>query len=99
MAQFQFFYEAVFEVPAVAVDKINNRWKNLREATSGQNKANKQVDKRNILGVKGVSRIRSGKFEVRFRRRVVGYFLTVAEAQTAYAKAAVEHWGEFARIE
>jgi hypothetical protein len=37
-------------------DKTDNRLCNLREATNGQNGANRPVSKNNRLGVKGVSR-------------------------------------------
>lgn len=42
-------------------DPSNNRWKNLREATGGQNSANRNVQSNSALGIKGV-RERKGRF-------------------------------------
>ena len=36
------------------MDKLNNRWHNLREATRSQNTANRRAYKNNTSGVKGV---------------------------------------------
>lgn len=80
----------------------DNRWKNLREATSGQNKANRvPTSSVGILGVNRSSARCRHPFEASicsggYRRRI-GYFDTVEEAAAAYAKAAVEVHGEFAR--
>lgn len=90
--------------PAAEIDHRNcnpsdNRWCNLREATPTQNQANRRG-----LGKyqKGVRLHRGGKFEARIRvngkQRHLGTFKTAEEAATAYAIAAKQYFGEFARI-
>lgn len=85
------------------MDGLNNRWSNLREATKIQNAHNVTVSRRNSTGFKGVSLIRkSGKFRAYLshsgRQLVLGYFDTAEAASAAYAKAAIELRGEFARV-
>lgn len=84
-------------------DKLNNRWSNLREATSTQNKANRLVQRNSATGVKGVSLCRvTGRYRADIR--VAGKSMnlgrrdTIAEASQLYAEAALVHFGEFARI-
>lgn len=83
-------------------DGLNNRWRNLREATSAQNSANRRLSRNNTSGAKGVSwRTDLGKWkatiEVARRRRHLGFFVDKADAAAAYEAAAMEHFGEFAR--
>ena len=79
---------------------LNNRFKNLRLATRGQNKANSRVRKDNKLGVKGVDRY-GNKYRARIRINgrltYLGYFNTAQEASAAYEKAARVYFGEFAK--
>lgn len=84
--------------------KDDDRWENLRGATSSQNKANTALTSRNTSGVKGVSWYRDprwnyGSWTACIRRNGktvhLGYFDTIEEAGTAYAKAAKEIYGEF----
>ena len=93
--------------PSDQIDHINcirsdDRLSNLREATAHQNARNKSASVRNATGVKGVHFERSkNKFmaqvrangEYVFRRR----FKTLEEAAAAYAEAARQYHGEFAR--
>lgn len=96
--------------PALQVDHIdgdrsNNRWVNLREATQRQNSANMRRRDSNRCGVKGVSIYRGDSGYVSYRANIclhnkthyLGCFQTAEEAQAAYAEAAREHFGEFAR--
>lgn len=80
----------------------NNRWENLREATNGENGANKGKQCNNTTGHKGVS------FDAkrnRFRAVIykdgkqthLGYFITAQQASDAYVDAAPRFHGEFAR--
>jgi len=91
-----------FEVDHKNTDKADNRWNNLRQATSGQNKANRVAKGRS--GVKGVyataARCRKpwescvGKDGKVWR---LGQFDTIEEAHAAYTAAATALHGEFAR--
>lgn len=81
-------------------DKQNNRIGNLRPCTTQQNCAGRSLRKDNATGFKGVSRVGD-----RFRARIrVGYlavdlgrYPTARAAAQAYDKAAVLHFGAFAR--
>ena len=85
-------------------DKLNNRWSNLREATHSENQHNRGIISTNTSGYKGVYWYRSrGKWraQISFDRRnpkVLGYFDNIEDAAAAYAKAAREFHGEFARV-
>lgn len=79
----------------------NNAWSNLRLATKSQNGANRHKGGRGKSGAKGVVPQRNGRWQARImkdRRYVfLGTYDTVQEASAAYAKAAAELFGEFAR--
>lgn len=78
----------------------DNTWTNLREATDGQNNANRKVSSKNKLGIKGVSKV-GKRFKAYIRIGGVlthlGYHDTAQEASNAYAEAAKIVHGEFAR--
>lgn len=99
------------EWPSCQVDHRNlnrsdDRIENLRLATATQNTANRGVSRRNRLGVKGVgiSTLRKRRPQ-RYRARIrvngrllhLGYFDSPETASAAYADAARQHFGEFAR--
>ncbi len=81
-------------------DRANNRWKNLREATRGQNRANSRANGNSGTRLKGVRRHRN-KFEaqINFKGEKVylGLFDTPEEAAAIYRLAARDMHGEFAR--
>lgn len=84
--------------PNSLIDHINgikndNRWANLREATSQQNNWNKKVSRLNRTGLKGVYLIRN-KYRVYI---CLGSFSNKEEAKAAYNKAAEKLHGEFFR--
>lgn len=83
------------------LNKLNNRFDNLRPATRSQNTSNKVVQKNSRTGVRGVNLRENGKFRVSVgvngKRINVGTFDTLPQAHMAYIRAAVEHHGEFAR--
>lgn len=79
-------------------DPLDNRRSNLRPATVAQNGRNRRPMKRTLP--KGVHKD-GGVFRARIRvdgkLLSLGRFGTAAEAHEAYATAALEHFGEFAR--
>lgn len=89
------------EVDHVDGDGLNNRRANLRACSHAQNVANRVLDRRNKLGLKGVW-IRGGTFRacVQYNGRTIhlGSYQTKEEAAAAYAGAARALFGEFARV-
>lgn len=84
-------------------DKKNNRFANLREATGSQNLANRGPTARNRSGHKGVCwhRLTSkweAKIKVGKKNHHIGLFKTKQDACAAYNAAAIEYFGEFARV-
>jgi len=87
-------------------DRLDNRSCNLRIATSSQNSANRGPDNRRIGTTsrhKGVSWSKSrGKWVTYLhhegKTRYLGRYASEDEAARAYNRAAVEVWGEFARL-
>ena len=84
-------------------DKLDNRWRNLREAEVCENRRNSRVHKDSVSGHKGVSlNSTSGKWRARIwvegQEVSLGAFETPEQAAEAYASAAKRHFGEFARI-
>lgn len=96
------------EWPSDEIDHVNgiktdNRICNLRAATREENCRNVTVNKRNRLGIKGVSERNDCKN--RFRAKimingkvvVLGQYKTAEEAKAAYNEAARKYFGEFFR--
>jgi hypothetical protein len=80
----------------------NDRWENLRLATSSQNAANGKLRSTNKSGAKGVHYDKArGKWVARtmkdYRHIFLGRFGSIEEAQAAYAAASSEVFGEFAK--
>lgn len=89
--------------PDATIDHIdrnrsNNRIENLRLATRSQQQGNMALTKANSSGARGVSQ-RGGKWKATIWthgvQRLLGTFDTKDAAKAAYAKAAIEHFGEF----
>jgi len=80
-------------------DGLNNRRKNIRIATPAQNMANKVVERRNRLGIKGVS-LDGGRYRATIKpdgRTIhLGRYNTPEEAAAAYRGAARILWGDYA---
>jgi hypothetical protein len=85
----------------VDLNRSNNRWENLREASDSDNKANSVM--KNSIGVKGVEFHVSGKYRARIfiggKSRHLGLFDTPKQAHAAYCAAAKNAFGEFARFQ
>jgi hypothetical protein len=90
----------------IDLDKHNNAFHNLREATGSQNKANRPIPRNNTSGFKGVSWAKGGarhgkpwqaQISANKTRIPLGLFSTREEAHAAYCDAAKKIFGEFAR--
>lgn len=84
-------------------NKVDNRIANLRCAAQWQNAGNQAVRRGNASGVKGVSwHPQCQKWVARLsaggRTRYLGIFTSIEEARAAYAVAAEEYFGDFARV-
>lgn len=92
----------VHEVDHRDCNPANDRWSNLRPATSAENKHNRRANSNNTTGMKGV--YRHGD---RYRSQIshnhksihLGVFDNPQDARAAYASKARELFGEFARTE
>lgn len=94
--------------PQNQIDHINgtrsdNKWLNLRAATSSQNKMNRGPLSTNKIGIKGVYQDKnSGKFiasiSLNGKSKYLGSFAKPTAARAAYNEAAKRFFGEFARI-
>lgn len=84
-------------------DGLNNQDDNLRLATSSQQCQNRHIANNNTSGYKGVSwHVRMQKWGasigINRKRKHIGYFSTAEEAALAYNRAAVQLFGEFAKL-
>lgn len=78
------------------LDQSNNKWENLRQATKGQNQANRGPNLNSATGVKGVHPYRN-KFRAKFRGRTLGYGETPQSIAHLYQEAEQKFFGEFSR--
>lgn len=97
------------EVDHIDTNPSNNAISNLRLATSTEQKRNKKVQSNNRCGLKGAyyhACRKSKKWRSQIQideggeKRLIflGYFHTAQEAHEAYGRAAIKHFGEFARV-
>ncbi len=81
--------------------KDDNRFCNLRLANYVQQQGNRAPRRDNSLGIRGVRKTENGKWMARIKRNYRNYHLgtfdTLEDAMNAYAEAADQHFGEFAR--
>ena len=93
--------------PAMQVDHINgngldNQRNNLRLCTHQQNCFNKNAQKNNKLGIKGVRRradLKKFQAQIQINGKAIhlGYFNVLGDADSAYRKAEERYFGEFAK--
>lgn len=84
------------------LNKLDNRFQNLRKASHTQNIRNSFKHKDNTSGFKGVSWAKwANKWRVQImvngKRFHIGYFSTRKEAHNSYRKVSKQYHGEFAR--
>lgn len=82
---------------------LDNRRANLRYATVGQNNGNRRSSGSgsNYKGVsfrRGRRKPWQAEITLNRRKRYLGCYLTEADAAKAYDEAALDQWGEFARL-
>jgi len=86
-------------------DKLDNRRSNFRACSGKENQRNMSL--RNGYSTKGVHYMRKRShlsspwqayITVDRKRKHLGYYETQQDAQKAYNSAAIEHFGEFARV-
>lgn len=90
------------EIDHVNLDRSDNRWANLRAADKRGNACNTGVRTDNKSGFKGVCWDKArGRWRADIRlphtRKHLGMFTDPKEAHAAYSRAAVTHFGPFAR--
>ncbi len=103
------WFYMIGEFPDSEIDHINgirsdNRWCNLRQASSSQNKCNAPKRSDNTSGFKGVS---WSKYHKKWRsyiklngtRVFLGSFESRGAAYSAYVAASGEYHGQFAKIQ
>lgn len=90
------------DVDHINLDRADNRWTNLRAASRSENLGNIGARSDNKSGLKGAyysKRLRKWQsfIQIQGKHDYLGLFATAEEAHAAYAKAAAERFGEFAR--
>lgn len=98
LAWYMTYGEVAQNLDHINGDPADNRIANLRKASIHQNNQNRRMKKTNVVGMKGVSK-RRDKFMAKIAGKYLGLFSTPEEAAAAYAAAAVEKFGEFARTQ
>ena len=91
------------QVDHIDHDGLNNKRKNLRNATHTQNRRNTPTYKNSTSGYKGVSWYAklqkwAAQINIKGKRKRIGYFDTKESAARKYNEAAKEEYGEFAYL-
>jgi HNH endonuclease/AP2 domain len=93
-----------FDTDHKDLNRSNNKWNNIREATRVQNFGNQSKYSNNKSGIKGVCWDRDARkwlaqIQINNKKMKLGRFDNIIDAQKAYATAAWIYFGEFARTE
>lgn len=90
------------EVDHEEMNRSDNRWEKIRNATHSQNNANRRPQSNNKLGVKGVRLLPYGNFQAYYnlngKQKSLGVFTKEEDASAAFNKFASDNYGEFARV-
>lgn len=92
-----------FDVDHINGNKLDNRRANLRICSRHENTFNQGLRSNNNSGYKGVSwrkqeRKWIAQIQANGKRKTIGYFDSAIEAARAYDNAAIEAYGEYARL-
>ncbi len=99
-----YLHRAVFGDTIHAIDHINgdgldNRRENLREATAAQNAKNRRLNANSSSGLKGVTRLPSGRWQAQIASDGVKYrlgtYTSKTDAHSAYVSASIRLHGEY----
>ncbi|MGH6836532.1 MAG: HNH endonuclease signature motif containing protein [Methylocella sp.] len=90
------------EIDHADLNRENNSWRNLRQATRAQNMSNCHARSNGTSGLKGVSLHKDGKYQATIGAGgeiiYLGLFHTAEAAHAAYCAAAHRLHGDFARF-
>jgi hypothetical protein len=92
--------QPLYDIDHINLNRADNSWNNLREATRSENKANTTPPVTNTSGVKGVSWHKHRKnwratIKIDGKAKHLGSFADIEEAKAAYEKTAAEMFGNF----
>lgn len=92
----------IYEIDHKDLNKSNNSFDNLREATPHQNQCNHAKTRINTSGYKGVTKTGLSRWTARIKinkyHKHLGCFDSPEKAHMAYCNAAKKYHGEFARF-
>lgn len=84
-------YLPKYDIDHIDGNKLNNSFFNLRECSRAENRQNITANRKNKLGVLGVSMNKIGKYvaqiQVNGNKHHLGTYVTLDEAKNAYAEA------------